>query len=101
MKAVIVTDQYDRYKERLEQSFDDFVVYEVVNDPQRYYEQARSVALQTYNPLFLFVSNPTLSSIITAQLMRRRYTFQDGKIHFQVFYIIEDLQTRLRVLKMP
>jgi len=101
MKAVIVTDCYEQYKSRLEQAFDDFVVYEVVNDPQRYYEQAHSVAAQPYDPLFLFVSNPTLTAVIVTQIMRRRRYVEDGKVRFRQFFVVEDLQTRLRVLKLP
>ena len=101
MKAVIVTDCYEQYKSRLEQTFDDYVVYEVVNDPQRYYEQAHCVAAQPYKPLFLFVANPTLAAIIVAQIMRRHKFIQDGKVRFHEFYVVEDTKTRLRVLKLP
>ncbi|RLE67033.1 MAG: hypothetical protein DRJ38_00235 [Thermoprotei archaeon] len=102
MKAIIVTDCYEQFKGRLEETFDDFVVYQLDNDPKRYYEQAHAVAAQASHPLFLFLSNPVLAAIVTAHIMRRRYYVDDdGKVRFPTFYIVENLESRLRVLKLP
>jgi len=92
VKALIVTDCDEQFHERLAESFNDYEVLPLSDAKDCYYEQARKLdVVSNYHPIFLFLKNPVLATIVACHLIRR----------VKSFYVIEWLGTRFRVLSVP
>lgn len=99
MPALLVTDQFGEYKERIDQSFTDFKVLELSSDPKKYYEQAHQARIAiSYNPIFLFLFNPTLAVMVYAHIIDY-FTFK--QVEGKKIYIAEWRDERIRVLEVP
>ena len=88
MTAIVVTDCLSKYEDLIKRTFDNYVIWELKPEPDRYFEQANSVPL-IYYPHFLLFENPVLAALVAARLAAN-----DKPI-----FVVEPEKERLRVLK--